>query len=358
MSTDLTEPVQPVEVDVDQPAEVDADEAEYQATMAKLRGEKPEAEEPDEAELDDEDREYQETMAKLRGEKDKAAKEKPTKPKEVAQKKEEATDEKKIWKLKVDGEEVDFDASNEELVKRKVQEGLAGQKRMQESARIKRQAENFIEALRTNPEAVLSHPSLGVNLRKFCEDYLYKHIQRESLSPEERSRLENEEELKRYRERDEQAKAKAKQEAKAKEDDELKERYRQDWSKKFKEALDTGGLPKTDWTISRMAMYMRQALANGRKHIEPSDVVDLVKEDWLAAVKQFHADLDGEKLIEVIGQEAADKIRKANLARYEKQQGAVERPEPREARTRERTQTRTYGSTQEMMRDSARRRRA
>jgi len=220
----------------------------------------------------------------------------------------------KVWKLKVNGKEIEFDASNEEKVKAEVQKAFAAQEKFQHAAKVQKQAETFLEMLQRDPETVLSHPSLGVNLREFAENYLYKQLQEERLSPEEKQARTEKQELERYRaEREEQKKV---QEAEKME--QLKEQYRQDYQQKFISALEKTGIPKTDWSIKRMADYMREAIKRGHTNITPEDVAPMVKQDWLAAQRELLSSLDGEQLIEMVGRDTAEKIRKHQVSQASK----------------------------------------
>lgn len=349
MGTPNEAPVTNVEVtDVDVGGDSDAaDEAAYQAEMAALRGDGDEEGGESDADLTDEDREYKEAMAKAKGD-SKSKKETKDGEKSVPKKDEKKEAESKVWKLKVNGKEVEFDASDEANIKSHVQRGLAAQEKFEQSAVIEKRAKNFIEALRTNTEAVLTHPSLNLNVRKFCEDYLYKTIQHEMMTPEERAHVKEKEELQTFRQEEQRRKSEAAEQEK----DELKARYRQDWDKKFTEALQEARLPKTDWTVRRMAEYMRQAIDKGFRHIQPKDVIDMVREDWLHAQKQMYSSMDGDQLIEMLGKDNADKIRKANLRRVETNFGKSNNTSAGTNTdvTPTRSPKKVYGSTEEMMR--------
>ncbi len=92
-------------------------------------------------------------------------------------------------------------------------------------------------------------------------------------------------------------------------------------TKDFVAVLDRGDVPVTDYTLQRMAGYMRAALKNGHKHIRPADVIDLVKRDFEHTQRQLYQRYDGEKLLGMVGDDAAKKVRKAELARLQKGQG-------------------------------------
>ncbi len=254
--------------------------------------------------------------------------------------------ERKIWKLKVDGAEVDFDATDEEAVKRAVQKAHAADKRMNEASMTRKQAERFIELLKTNPRAVLEHPALGVDIKSLAEKVIWENMQAAAKTPDERAREAERSELEELR----KDKARRDADTKQSERDQLKEKYRQDWSQKFQSELEKAGLPKSDWTLTRMASYMRQALSKGHKHVQPGDVVEFVREDWQSAQREMFGQLDGDALLEVLGDDTAEKVRKAQLARF---QGKANEPEKAESDQKE--PKRRYSTVEEMMQATQRR---
>jgi hypothetical protein len=267
--------------------------------------------------------------------KDKSPKDAPSEDtKEDTDQKPEAPAKKK---LKVNGKEMEF--TDEEIMKR-ASLYEASEQKFQHASKVQKQAESFIRALQEDPESVLSHPALNVNLQEFAEKIIWKHLQKEMTTPEEQARLAEREELEKYRNVDRQRK----EQEEATQREQLKEKYRQDWSKKFTQALDQGGLPKTDWTVQRMAQYMQQAISNGHKHIQPEDVVDMVKDDWVSAQKQMFSNLDPDKLVAMIGEENAAKIRKHDLARFGKESNKVQNQQEPEQESPK------FGSMEEMQR--------
>lgn len=344
VSTDLVDSGEPVEVDA---SDADSNDAEYLAEMAKIRGNSKEDEAGDE-ELDEEEREYREAMAKAKA----SAKEEKKEAKEKKEKSSEKKDEKgsgKIWKLKVYDKEVEFDASDETKVQQAVQKGLAADKVFADSSKIKKQAENFVRALRTNFEEVLQHKSLGIEearIRKFCEDYLYEKVRHEQMSPEEKAHAQEKQELEIYRR--EKAQREAEEKARAKEENTSK--LRGDWEKKFIKVLEEADFPATDWSVSRMAYWMKVASARGHKHIQPADVVDLVREDWTRAQSSMYSKMSDSQLLTLLGKENIDRVRKANLARLDREEAAA-KPRPQEDAKIEKSKQRIYSSVDEMLRD-------
>jgi hypothetical protein len=256
---------------------------------------------------------------------------------------EDKAQEGKILKLKVDGKEIELDLGNVEEVKRLAQMGLSSQKKFQEAAKVRSDAERFIKVLQDNPIELMKHPALREKMKEAAEEFLYEDIQRSQMSEEEIEAANMREELERYRRKDQERAQKEKQTR----DQELQERYRADYERQFIDAIEGSGLPKTDWTIQRMAGYMRQALRQGLTNVTPRDVLALVKKDWAQTQTEMYSNLDGDKLIETLGAEVAEKIRRADVAKFK---SGAQRPQHQSHDGYARTQPRRrFSSPQDML---------
>lgn len=237
-----------------------------------------------------------------------------------------ATPEKllKKYKLKVDGQDVEeeIDLNDEETVKRHLQMSKAAQKRMSETAAIKKQAEQFISMLRNDPVKLLSNPDLGIDFRKVAEEYLSKQLEIESLSPEQRKYREMEEQIRKH----DEDKKRLTEETQSKQRTELEKHYAQDYDKKITEALSSSGLPKTAKTVKRMAELLHQNLKHGFD-FEPKQLVEMVRKDYLNEIKELFGASDGDTLLKILGDDTANKIRKADLARLKTAQPSFSKKE-------------------------------
>ncbi len=226
-----------------------------------------------------------------------------------AEPEEKPQDNPDILKLKVYGKEVEFDISDKERLKVELQRGIAAQQNSEKAAKIQKQAEALVRQLSDNPGAVLEQVMGGDKLRDWAETFLYDKIVQDKMSPEEKAHKAEKSELEQLRaERD-----------KKKTDDEqveinrLKDTYREDYQRKFVEALETSGVPKNDWSIRRMAEMMKIAIAKGYKDVTPLEVAPMVREQWIKAQKEMLGSLPPEKLIDFLGQDTAEKIREQQL---------------------------------------------
>lgn len=218
------------------------------------------------------------------------------------------------YTVKVDGQEVEVDL--DELLKG-YSANSAAQKKFQEAAQMRKQAETFIEMLRTNPTQVLTNPSLGLNFRELAEQYLVEQLQDEMLSPEEREFRDMKSRLQQFEEA-EKAKADAEEQYKLQE---LIEARQADISKEIIGALEATGLPRNEVTISRMSHYMYQVVTNPnisqevKDKVTFSDIADLVKQDWQAEIQSLLGTSNIETLLQLVGDEGVKKIRKWDVER-------------------------------------------
>lgn len=224
----------------------------------------------------------------------------------------------KKYKVKIDGEELEVDEA--ELLAG-YQTRKAADKKFQEAAITRKQAEEFISLLKTDPVKVLSHPGLGVDFRQLAEQYLVQQLEEEMLDPRDR-------ELKKYKAMVEEQETLKKQELErqqAEQAEQLRQRYTEDYTNQIVTALQTSGLPKTERTVKAMAQYMHLGLQHG-VDLKAAEVVELVKQDYINAQKELFAALDGDTLLSILGEDVANKIRKSDVKRLKSPEKVLQRP--------------------------------
>lgn len=213
-------------------------------------------------------------------------------------------------KVKVNGQE--REVTIEELMSN-YSKGSAADQKFAEAAQMRKQAEEFVSLLRKDPRKVLENPNIGVNLREFAEKYLSEQLEAEMLSPEQKKLREYETKLKEYQQQEEEKKQ---QELTAKQEAEV-QHWKGHYEKIVQDALNVGGLPKTTGTVRMMAAHMQRATEYGID-IHPNELVQLVKQDYMNAQKELYSSLEGDALLQILGDELANKIRKADLSRLRK----------------------------------------
>lgn len=204
-------------------------------------------------------------------------------------------------KLKLEGGEVEL-PENEVIAL--AQQGKVAQKRFQEAAQMRREAEEVLSFLKANPKEAFQ--KLGIDVRKFSEDTLMEILQQETMSPEQRKAKEMEQELRKYRDA-EKAAADKKQ---AEEMQRLESTHLNNYQETFIKALQVAGLPRTTFTVKRMAEH--QIVANRKGYtIDPQSLAKLVREDYDLAQKEIYGSADEDTLLNLLGDDGVKKVQKA-----------------------------------------------
>lgn len=220
--------------------------------------------------------------------------------------------EKKIWKLKADGEEFEFDATDEKSVMREIEKARGASKRLQSAAEMRKQAETFYQMLKepATLRKVLEDPRIGVDVSKWAKEIIWEQMQEESMTPEQKTQRDRDREY-------EQLKADRDKSERTKLENEKKERqqvWEKDYEKKIMTALDLKGIPKDHQTVMKMAGYLENAIEQGID-LSPEDIADLVKADTGSYLKSYADSLTEEQFLEFLGEQNAEKLRKADLKR-------------------------------------------
>lgn len=220
--------------------------------------------------------------------------------------------ERKIWKLKADGEEFEFDATDEEAIKREIMKSRGADKRFKESAAMRQQAETFFAMLKdpAQLEKVLTDPRIGVDVKKFAEELVWKQIEESQLTPEQKAQREKDRDYERLKKQEEEGQ-------KSKEVYEKQQRqagYESEYEKTFLKALEMKGVPKDQFTVMKMADYMIAAVKKGY-NLSAEEVAELIKQDNANYFKTHTSEMNEDQLLEFLGEHGAEKLRKADLKR-------------------------------------------
>jgi hypothetical protein len=244
----------------------------------------------------------------------------------------------KKWQLKL-GENADKTPITEEVdedtLLKLAQKGRYADKTMQETAAQRKQVEGVIQALKDHPGRAILNKALGhspvnalksviqaaledgqsvAEIKKLLSEQMYEFIQEENLDPKER---ENRDLKKRLAAIEDEKKAKAEEETSAireKMTNEARERITAD----IVGALQDSGLPKTTFTVRRMAYYLDQGrklvqeyAAKGVKvdPINAKSVIQFVRKDYESALREMYGSADADTLIKLLGDENVKKIR-------------------------------------------------
>lgn len=225
----------------------------------------------------------------------------------------------KKFKLKVDGKEIEeeIDLSDEEGLTKRFQLGKAAQKRMQEATELKKAAEEFIDMLRTNPRRVLSDPNISVDLKKLAQEIINEEIENASKSPEQLEKEKLQKELEELREKYKKDEEERKKNSFERLQAEQEEKIQND----IEGALKTSNLPKTPYTVRKMAEMMMLALQNNID-LSPKDLVPLLRKQMSTDIKDLFSASGDEVLEELLGKDNISRLRKRTVAKVKEQQVA------------------------------------
>lgn len=217
-----------------------------------------------------------------------------------------------LFKIKVNG--VEKEVSKDELIKR-AQLADASNEKFQKAAQIQKQLEQFEKLAETDPMRIVK--SLKLTKEQLEEFYYNTHIKPEIMTPEEKMKEELELLRGEKKTREDSEKTQREAEEKRRKDEELevhKERQRSTYAEGIQKALSDSGLPINEYSITQMATYLKSAVLKGYKHISPSDVVDLVKQDMIKAQQAVLKGMSPAKLAEFLGDESIKSLREHDVA--------------------------------------------
>lgn len=218
--------------------------------------------------------------------------------------------EQEIRKLKgkVNGKEVEW---TEQEAIRRAQLADSADAKFREAADMRRQVEQAIQMMQTDPAAVLTE--LGIDIRKFAEEHLGRELQRELMSPEERELNDLREWKQQFEDQNQAQEQERMSTAQKAEMQRQQNAIAQNYDNKISEVLAQSNLPKTAKTVKAVAQLMYSALDKGYD-LDIATAVDMVKNDYTGSIQDLVGGMDGEHLINMLGPDLVRKIRKHDLA--------------------------------------------
>lgn len=220
-------------------------------------------------------------------------------------------------KLKVNGREVELD---EPEVIRRAQLAEGADAKFREASQMRKETEEFINALINDPLSVLTHPDMQakINFREIAEQFLAGELQKEMLSPEQRELME----LRKFKGEQETARQQAERQraehAKQQHLQQLQQRAAAEYDTKITEVLAGANLPKTPYTVKRVAELMHSALSKGYD-LDAATAVDMVRQGYGTDLQALVGNLEGDHLVKFLGEDVLKRLRKHDLASLRKQ---------------------------------------
>lgn len=224
--------------------------------------------------------------------------------------------------LKVDGqeEEVEYDPSDDEYIRKQFQLARASQNRMKETADLRNKMDqigNYLEQARgdkTKLRALIKE--LGADEKELAAMIIEEEIANSQKTPQqlEKEKLENElRQMKEERDRE-------KTEWTKKEFERLQQQEYERYDILMSQALEKSDLPKSPYTVKKLSDYMLLGLEKGVE-LTPEELLPLVREEIQEDVRQMFSAMPEEVIEKLIGTDVLKKLRKKNIAKA--REGAV-----------------------------------
>lgn len=221
---------------------------------------------------------------------------------------------KKIYKLNVNGKEVEYDATNEDKLKSDLQKVFGIEEKARTTAQKVDVAEKLMGMLQDDPLGFEKQCKLnGIDATKLATEILYNQLRLQNMTPEQR-------ELEEYKEKEKEAKlVKEQQEKEAAAAESA--RKTQEWAQKFEKecetALNANAIPKTRLSLALIAQYIDAGLS-AKKEYTVEQVLPYVARDLKEIHRQTMESLDGDALLNYVGEALSNKIAKARVDRYKR----------------------------------------
>ena len=211
---------------------------------------------------------------------------------------------KRMYKVNVDGQETEVD---EDELLRGYSHGRAADKKFQEAAMSRKEAEQVLRMFKENPRQAMGR--LGIDVRQLAESVIQDELSEAMLSPEQKELRQYKQQLEQYQAAEKEAREQYETEQQRVEMD----RYTAQVQSEIVSTLDTAGLPKTERTVGRIAHYMQAAISAGYPNVTPADVIEYVKNDYVADFKSFMGGMSEEQIEMFLGADVVRKVNKSTI---------------------------------------------
>lgn len=237
---------------------------------------------------------------------------------------EDATDEEKAeaeqelhkrLKLKIYGQETEFDLGNDDHINRLkelAQKGEGADQKFQKAAEIEKNMRKFAELIQKDPLKALE--AAGHNLDELADNYMQQRIADLEKSPEQKRLEELErmveeernknEELERTRQEAEQARA--------------QEEYSRQLDDEITGALSGSDLPKSAYVVKRIAENLMLAMDQGYEDVTVEQILPIVQDQIHGEIRQMFEAMPEEVIEKTLGNNVSEKLRKRRIKRQRK----------------------------------------
>lgn len=222
---------------------------------------------------------------------------------------------RKKYELKVNGrpKSVELDLSNDKQIQDYLQKAMAADEKFQEAANLKKDVQLLVKTLKENPLAILTHPNIGVDVKKLAEMVINQELEDMQKTPEQKRLEQLEKEL----EQERQAKSKMEEEKRQAEIAKREAEEFQMIDDQISDALTKTELPKTPYVVKRISDAMISAFDMGFRDVTVDQIVPIVEKQLKEELGQWF-DTSSEDALEKLMGKNLDRIRKKRIAAAKK----------------------------------------
>lgn len=238
-----------------------------------------------------------------------------------AQAKAAAVASKRKLQARVNGKvmDVEIDTSDDKELLKYVQKAIAADEKFEEASMTKKQMQNLIHALQTDPLSVLSNPALGLNIKELAEKVLLAEIEEQEKSPEQREL----EKLRRELEMERKAKDDIEKERQEAQLESLRQEAFQQIDDEISDALGSSSLPKSPYVVKRITETLIQAI-NAGYDVGVKDIMPYVEEQITGEIQRMFEAAPEDVMEKIIGSNNLTRMRKSRLAKGKAAQKVVD----------------------------------
>lgn len=208
-----------------------------------------------------------------------------------------------IRKIKIG--EIEYDES---VLVKMIEKSKGADKKFLEAAKTRKEAFRVFKMAKENPREFLERT--GHDPKKFSYDEVAKDIQDKLRDPREVALDEAKKKLEKFEKQDEERKKIKAEEKQAQESKALEQRFHTE----IIEALEaTPSIPKNGFSVAKIAKYLDTVRDKTGVLLNAKEVVGVVDKDIRSEVSGILKGASAEQIIELIGAEGAEAIRKYHL---------------------------------------------
>jgi hypothetical protein len=219
---------------------------------------------------------------------------------------------RKKYDLKVNGKtrSIDLDLSDDKAVTDYLQKAMAADEKFQEAATLRKDVQQLVRTLKENPLAILTHPNIGVDVKKLAEMVINQELEDMQKSPEQKKYEAMEKELQSERQLRQQQEEAARQAEIGRRQEEQFRQIDDDIS----EALSSTDLPKSPYVVKRISDTMIAAMDMGYRDVTIKDIMPIVEKQLREEIGNWFDSSSEDALEKLIGKNNWDRVRKKRVA--------------------------------------------